>query len=122
MTDAAVIPALVRLDGPGDPQSAPIDPSRIVAGQPVGTVDHRYTSADGRFHAGLWSSTVGSWRVHYTEHEACVMLRGTVRLTADDGTTSTFTAGDAFVIPAGFSGCWETVVDCQKHYVIYEPA
>jgi hypothetical protein len=26
------------------------------------------------------------------------------------------------VIPAGFVGTWETIEDCVKHYVIYDPA
>jgi uncharacterized cupin superfamily protein len=41
-------------------------------------------------------------------------------LTGDDGAASSFGAGDAFVVPAGFSGTWEVVVDCTKIYAIFE--
>jgi uncharacterized cupin superfamily protein len=30
-------------------------------------------------------------------------------------------AGDAFIIPPGFSGTWETVEPVRKHYVILMP-
>ncbi len=116
------IPAIVTFSAGGHAEASPIDPSRIVHGQPSATVDNRYSSSDGRFHAGLWTSTPGRWRVHYTEQEYCTLVKGRVRLEADDGATATFTAGDAFVIPAGFVGTWETIEDCVKHYVIYDPA
>jgi len=31
-----------------------------------------------------------------------------------------FAAGDAFVIPAGFTGTWEVLDDCAKIYAIFE--
>jgi uncharacterized protein len=116
------VPALVDLTTPGTPVASPIDPVRLVAGSPVATVDPRYSDADGRFHCGLWSSSPGAWRVHYTEHEFCHLLRGHVRLTGDDGTVREFRTGAAFVIPSGYTGCWETLEDTTKYYVVYEPA
>jgi uncharacterized protein len=37
------------------------------------------------------------------------------------GGRMSFGAGDAFLIPAGFTGTWEVVEDCSKIYAIFEP-
>jgi uncharacterized cupin superfamily protein len=111
---------VISFQSPGSPEPTAIAPERRISGDPQTTVDNRYSSADARFHAGIWTSTIGSWRVSYTEDEYCLLIRGEIRLIGDDGSTQTYAAGDAFVIPAGFSGVWETLEDCAKHYVIYE--
>jgi len=49
------------------------------------------------------------------------MTSGRVVITGEDGAALTFAAGDAFVIPAGFSGTWEVLEDCTKIYAIFEP-
>ena len=41
--------------------------------------------------------------------------------TNDKGRKWTLKAGDAFIIPAGFKGTWETVEKVRKHYVILMP-
>ncbi|MCX7059039.1 MAG: cupin domain-containing protein [Proteobacteria bacterium] len=45
-----------------------------------------------------------------------------MRLVAKAGATREFSAGAAFVIPAGFAGTWETIEAAEKHYVVLEPA
>ena len=42
-------------------------------------------------------------------------------LTNDKGKSWTLKKGDAFIIPAGFKGTWETVRKVRKHYVILMP-
>jgi uncharacterized cupin superfamily protein len=93
---------------------------RLVSGSPQQTVSNVFTDSTGQFFAGRWSSTRGRWRVRYTENELCVMMAGRVVLTSDDGTVFSAGAGDAFVVPAGFSGIWEVVVDCTKIYAVFE--
>ena len=39
----------------------------------------------------------------------------------DKGKSWTLKKGDAFIIPAGFKGTWETVKKVRKHYVILLP-
>jgi len=95
-------------------------PDRLLEGTPEQRVSNYFTDATGQFFAGRWSSTKGKWRVRYTENELCVLMAGRVVLTGDDGAASSFGAGDAFVVPAGFSGTWEVVVDCTKIYAIFE--
>ena len=113
--------AIVRLDGPieADVSEPPAD--RLLAGTPELQVRNYFSDASQQFFAGRWSATRGKWRVRYTENELCVMTAGRVVITADLGESETFVAGDAFVVPAGFSGTWEVLEDCAKVYAIFEP-
>jgi uncharacterized cupin superfamily protein len=43
-------------------------------------------------------------------------------LTSDAGREWRFGPGDAWVIPAGFSGTWETIEPARKRYAIFEAA
>jgi len=47
--------------------------------------------------------------------------KGRVRLSDDHGHDWTFDVGDAFLVPSGFQGWWETLEPAQKFYAIYEP-
>jgi uncharacterized protein len=104
----------------GEPRT-PIAAERLVHGQPTQAVDNAYSSADQAFHCGVWEGDVGAWRVRYTEHELCHMLAGKVRMTDNDGRETVVTAGDSFVIPAGFEGIWEVLEPARKLYAVYEP-
>ncbi len=94
--------------------------ANVIAGAPKTRLCNHYSSSDGQFFAGVWSSTVGKWRVSYSEHEFCHLISGVVVLAAADGRQWRFEAGDAFVVPAGFQGTWETVEPASKHYAILE--
>jgi len=93
---------------------------RTLSGVPRTVVTNRYADSSGQFFAGDWSSTVGKWRVEYAEHEFCHLLEGRVELTAEDGRAWRFGPGDAWVIPAGFRGTWETLEPARKRYAIFE--
>ncbi len=110
---------IVRFDRATPPAEVSL-PARVLGGSPVTTLYNYYSDADDRFFAGAWESTPGRWEVVYTEEEFCVILSGKVVLTGDDGHAETFVAGDAFVIPAGFRGTWETVEPVRKLYAIYD--
>ena len=105
------------LDGP----SEPVDPDRLVSGQPVTRYASAFASADGRLDVGRWEGTVGSWRVSYSETEVCLLLAGRVRLTSAAGEAREFVAGQAFLVPGGFEGVWEVLEPARKLYVIYQP-
>jgi uncharacterized protein len=113
--------AIVRLDGPikADLSEPPAD--RLIAGAPELEVRNFFTDTTQQFFAGRWSATRGKWRVRYTENELCVMTAGRVIIESASGERSTFGPGDAFDIPAGFSGTWEVLEDCAKIYAIFEP-
>ena len=116
------VPPIVDFREPVEPDVSMPAADRVLAGSPRTTVRNHYADASSQFFAGTWSSTVGKWRVSYTEHEFCHLLEGRVVLTADDGREWRFGPGDAWVIPAGFSGTWETVEPATKRYAIFEKA
>lgn len=101
-------------------ESAPA-PDRLVAGQPRTQAWNHYADDSGQFFAGTWASSPGTWRVAYSEHEFCHLLEGHVVLRTDDGRSWQFRAGDAWVIPAGFEGTWETLLPARKRYAIFAP-
>ncbi len=108
---AATVPAIDYLP-PAD---------RILAGVPQQIILDAYGSPDGKFSAGLWSGAPGRWRVAYSEHELCHLLEGAVVLHGDDGSVARYSAGDSFVVPAGFTGDWEVTIAARKLYAIYQP-
>jgi uncharacterized cupin superfamily protein len=116
------LPKIVSFASPIEDEHSAPDAGKVLAGRPVLTTRNYYADGSQQFFCGVWSSTEGRWRVSYSEHEFCSLLEGHVRLVSDDGSVSDFQAGDSFVIPAGFSGTWETLTACRKLYAIYVPA
>lgn len=111
--------ATVRIDtSPLAALDQPIEAEKIVAGAPVTGFRAAHDDEAAGFWSGVWGSSVGAWRVAYEETELCVILEGEVRLASDDGTSATYGVGDAFVIPKGFTGVWETLAPCRKIYAI----
>lgn len=102
-------------------ESAP-EPDRVIKGEPRTLVKNYFSEPSGQFYAGTWSSSVGKWKVEYTENEFCHLLEGRVVITSEEGKRWHFNPGDAWVIPAGFRGTWETVEPARKRYAIFEPA
>ena len=94
---------------------------RLIAGSPQQRVKNFFSDRTGRFFAGVWESTPGTWKVRYSENEFCYMLAGRVRIVDAQGQRREFGPGDSFVIPAGFEGTWEVVENARKLYAIFEP-
>jgi uncharacterized protein len=116
-----MIPSIVTLSAHLEPDVSSPPPDRLMAGNPEHRVWNYFTDASQQFFGGRWSSTRGKWRVRYTEHELCVITAGKVVLVSDSGSRNAFGSGDAFVVPAGFSGTWEVLEECTKIYAIFEP-
>ena len=112
--------SIVRLDGSVEPEVSEPPSERLIAGTPELAVQNFYTDPSQQFFAGRWSATRGKWRVRYTENELCVMTQGRVVIESASGERASFGPGDAFVVPAGFSGTWEVLEDCSKIYAIFE--
>ena len=111
---------IVRLDGHVEPDVSVPPAERLLAGTPEMQLRNFFSDTTQQFFAGRWSATRGKWRVRYTENELCVMTAGRVIIESASGERSSFAAGDAFVVPAGFEGTWEVVEDCAKIYAIFE--
>jgi len=114
--------SLIVLDGSLAAEESKIAADKLLSGAPLTRVANYFGDSTQQFFAGRWSATRGTWRVRYTENELCVMTAGRVVIASDSGERNMFVAGDAFVIPAGFSGTWEVVEDCAKIYAIFEAA
>ena len=84
-------------------------PGKIVAGKPVTTTRNFSIDPTGKFFCGIWTSSKGKWAIEYREEEFVYMISGKCRLIDAGGRSQTFKAGDAFVIPSGFKGFWETL-------------
>ncbi|GHE66284.1 cupin domain-containing protein [Streptomyces capitiformicae] len=68
--------------------------------------------------AGAWEGEPGTLRLEsYPYDEVCVMLSGRVALIDTSGKRREFAAGEAFFVPRGFSGVWETVEPASKIFV-----
>lgn len=102
--------ASIRLD----PTVCPIPEATTAAAK-------AYADPTGAFSAGIWRSKPNRMEVRYTKDEFCLLLEGEVRLTDASGKTETYRAGDAFVVPAGFSGTWDMPVPVTKYYVLHVP-
>jgi uncharacterized cupin superfamily protein len=114
------IPPIVSLSDPLEAEVSTPTADKLISGSPQHGVSNYFADPSQQFFAGRWSSTPGTWRVRYTESELCVMTAGRVIIKSDDGASHDFAAGDAFVIPAGFSGTWTVLESCTKIYAIFE--
>jgi uncharacterized protein len=100
-------------------RSIRFDPAAPVAADQPNTTHEWYADPTGRFSSGFWSSEPGRWPVSYEEDELCVLVAGTVRLTDAAGQDAVYRAGETFLIPAGFTGFWESVEPVRKFYAIH---
>ncbi len=110
----------LRLTPQGAGVPAPVNPDRLIDGQPHPQVWNAYTDPTEQFYAGQWAAGVGRWRVVYAPHEEefCVLIDGEVLLIDDDGNELHLHAGDAFVVPGGYRGIWCNLTPVRKHYTI----
>lgn len=81
-----------------------------------------FLSKDRQFDAGMYRSgkVRAEIRAPYGVHEYMHFLEGGVKLTSSDGTVTEVRAGDSVVIPAEWTGVWDTE-GYTKIYVIYSP-
>lgn len=97
-------------------------PDRVVEGDPHHETKVLFTSPDGTLLSGTWTSTPGKWIAFTDRDEFCTIVSGHVELISDAGEVKTFRAGDAFLIPNGFSGFWNVIETTTKHFVIRDYA
>ena len=93
---------------------------KMISGTPAQSVWNSYTDSSEKFSAGIWQGDTAKWKVNYTEDEFCFLINGRVELTDREGVTQQFSAGDGFVVPAGFVGTWENLEPTAKYYAIME--
>ena len=115
------IPRVISFQDAGpEPQHYRPEADRILEGDPAQSLTNLFSSADGRFHSGIWECKPGKWRVVFSESEFVHLIAGVMVVASDDGSEQTFRAGDAFVCPSGFTGTWHVLETARKHYAYYE--
>lgn len=122
MTDVSQTALVDFATGPSELQKSQPPANRLLEGAPQQVTRNLFSDPSGQFLAGVWESTPGKWQVCYTEHEFCHITRGVVRLEDNAGHCWRFEAGQSFVIPAGFTGTWQTVETVTKVYAVFETA
>ena len=70
----------------------------------------------GIFGWPIWEKEVSKFDWHYDDQETCYLLKGKVTVTAKDGKSVNFGAGDLVVFPKGLSCVWEISEPVRKHY------
>jgi len=95
-------------------------PDRLVRGDPERRTWNLFTDPTETVFSGLWACEPGAWRIACpaNQDEFCAILTGRVRLTDSNGASREFGPGDAFILPGGFEGVWETLEALCKRYVI----
>jgi uncharacterized protein len=121
-----MIPDIIAMktSGRGAPKAekGAADPARLLSGKRMTQTWNHWEGEDGRLYAGIWESTPGKVLVSYDEWEFCHIISGEVELKKQGARKGVrFKKGDAFIIPAGFKGTWETIKKLRKHYVILMP-
>lgn len=119
MTDLVLL-ATSGPDAPAPEHDMP-DPAKLIEGGHATTTWNHWEGESGRLHCGIWQAEPGTVAIDYTEWEFCHIISGMAVLTNEAGRSWTVSAGDAFIIPAGFRGTWQTVETVAKHYVILLP-
>ena len=109
---------ILRIEAKGDGEIAFPDKSKLLAGEYKTRTWNVAGDEKGPW-AGIWQSSPGKVKVDYSgEWEFCHILEGEAILTDAQGESFQAKAGDAFVIPEGFQGTWETLTPLRKYYVI----
>jgi len=90
----------------------------VIGGQPSMKTWIMRTSNDGSMISGVWTATPGTYHAVYAEYEFVHLIEGSITITPDGGLPMYVTAGDAFVVEAGFSGTWEITESVVKHFDI----
>lgn len=103
-----------------DTEWGPVDPKKVVAGEPRSSYKIIHSNASKEFYSGIFECTAGKWNVSYNEDEFCTLVEGSLILTNENGDTFEFSAPDSFLIPAGFKGTLETLTYVRRYFAIYE--
>jgi uncharacterized cupin superfamily protein len=86
---------------------APIEPSWILAGNPVARSAVHSRSDDDSATTSVWECTAGSFRWHFGWEETVLILEGSVRVTGEDGSVQVLKAGDIGYFAGGTWATWE---------------
>ncbi|SMH54978.1 cupin domain-containing protein [Azospirillum agricola] len=91
----------------------------VLAGDPREIHRNLYDGDGGRFASGVWQCTPGLVAMKdWPYDEFCVLLSGRVVITPEGGAAREYRAGDALVLPMGFTGTWDIKETVRKYYAV----
>ncbi|MBZ9935985.1 cupin domain-containing protein [Mesorhizobium sp. BR1-1-16] len=97
-----------------DWRPAPINPSWIIAGDPVAHYIPIGVGEDGYSSLSLWRCTEGSFRWTFGWEESVYITGGVVEIVAADGQTDVLEAGSVALFQAGSTSVWTVRQPVQK--------
>ncbi|MBU3697680.1 cupin domain-containing protein [Dechloromonas sp.] len=97
-------------------------PDRLVRGNPQRLTWEHFASEHGDLSAGIWSCETGAWNIFFADgkDEFFCIISGRVRILDHQGQGGEFGPGEAGVIPAGFTGCFEVLAPVRKYFVVVD--
>lgn len=102
-----------------DEEGKPAVFGTVLAGTPREIHRNLFDDATGRFSCGVWQCTPGLVAMKdWPYDEFCVLLTGRVTITPEGGEPRDYAAGDALVLPRGFTGTWEIRETVRKYYAV----
>lgn len=98
-----------------------IDPGTLESGNPV-QHGHLYHQDEALgYMAGVWDCTAMTGKLEpYSVHEFMFVLEGSVTMVLEDGSETTVSAGEPFVIPKGLVCRWKQPGYIRKFFTIFE--
>lgn len=85
---------------------SPIEPSWILAGEPVARIAEHSRGQDDAALTALWDCTAGEFRWYFGWDETVMILEGEVHITTEDGVERTLSAGDVAYFAGGTWATW----------------
>jgi uncharacterized cupin superfamily protein len=98
----------------------PIPQEWILSGEPVARGKNLVRSRDWTSTVVVWDCTAGSFRWHYSQDEAILVISGEAFLMLENGTERRFGPGDVGFFPAGTTCTWRVAEYIRKVAVLRE--
>lgn len=101
---------------------SPIEPSWIIAGQPIARVAEHSRSGDEAATTAIWDCTAGEFRWYFSWDETVVIVEGEVHVTAQDGSQRVLRKGDIGYFAGGTWATWRIdsyvrkIAFCRKRF------
>ncbi len=115
-----------EFDGPADTglvEWDAMDPSELESGEPVQRGHFYFNDEKMGLMAGIWDCTPFTGKMApYEVDEFMYVLEGSVTMELEDGTSTTVSAGESFIIPKGLICKWVQTEYMRKAFVIFSSA